>query len=320
MYGACGHIQGLISAEDGEQNYQLLACNNAVSGRIIAEISKGSSWYANELTQIQAGETIAQSEGRTSVCSANLLTIGTNDVTQGTARTAYAAQLRALHRDLAADATAITGQEVAPVTIMSQTSHATNTTSRDVQLAQVDVALDTAGVYLATPLYFFGYYDTLHIVAESSKWLGGYYGLVFKRTVIDGGKWEFLRPVRSFRQGRVLELTFNTDSQLVLDTALMPAQTNHGFSIVDAGGNDVAISAVAVKGVGAVQITCVSDIPAGSAVRYGWNRVTGKGTFTGGGGNLRDSLGDTEQYTFEIAGVPTTKRLDRWCVIFEYQI
>lgn len=319
MYGALDHAKELIEAENGVAAYQMLACNNAVSGRIIAEISKGTDWYARAITQIQSARNIAQAEGRTSLLPANLLTIGTNDVTQGTSRQVYSDLLRALHADYGADTAAITGQSKAPVTIMSQTSHAVDTTQRNIQLAQMDVAKDTSGVFIATPLYFFTYYDTLHIVAESSKWLGGYYGLVYKRVVVDGKKWEHLQPTRHFRQGRVVELSFNADD-LVLDTTLMPAQANHGFSVVDGTGADIPISGVSLKSGETIQIVCSANIPVGSKVRYGWNRVVGKGTFTGGGGNLRDSLGDTETYTYDVAGSPVTKPLHRWCAIFEYQL
>ena len=160
-------------------------------------------------------------------------------------------------------------------------------------------------------MYQFDYFDASHIVAESSKWLGGYYGLVYKRVVIDGKKWEPLKPVSHSITGTSIDLFFNKNN-LTLDTVLVPMQANYGFDVLNDVGGVVAINSVTVIAPNRIRITCAGSPSVKWHVRYGHNTATGKGVFTGGCGNLRDRQGDSVIYF--------NKPLHNWCVIFNYSL
>lgn len=313
MYGALGHIKALIQAESGlaytDMSYQLLACNNGYSGYALAQLNKGTVPYNLALSQVTSGYSIAQTAGKTFMVGAMFWTQGETNAADTMA--AYRDALKQLALDWDTDTKAITGQTVDVPLICYQT--ATNGTT-NVALGQLAAANESDLVYMACPMYQFDYYDVQHINAISSKWLGAYYGLVYKRVVIDGEDWSPVQPLSHVLQGNVLLVTFNVPVRpLVLDTTLVPAQTNYGFTAVNSASAAVTINSVEVVGPATVKFTLAASV-AGGKLRYGHNTATGKSPFVGGCGNLRDSQGDDMVY--EVLDKP----MHNWCVIFEYSL
>jgi hypothetical protein len=314
MYGALGHIKELIQDESGlaytEHGYQMAACNNAYSGYSINALKKGTTPYANAMAQILAAYNIAQAEGRTFKVGAILWTQGEADGAMPFAT--YRDLLKQLAEDYDTDSKAITGQTEDVVLISYQTGTGS---LRNVQLAQMAAAAESIKVVVACPMYQFSYYDAQHIDAAGAKWLGGYYGLAYKRTLIDGAPWEPLQPISHTRQGAILTVNFNPQVRpLMIDTTLVPAQVNAGFSMVDSGGGALTISSVSVVGPSMVKIVAAASIPSGAKLRYGFNAAVGKGPYLGGCGNLRDSQGASIVYS--AVAMP----MHNWCTFFEYQL
>jgi hypothetical protein len=211
--------------------------------------------------------------------------------------------------DYDADCRAITGQTERVRLICYQTATRDLTIAR----AQLEAAQLSPLIVMACPMYQFTYGDSLHITAASSKWLGGYYGLVQKRVTIDGLDWEPLMPVASQISGSVIDLTFNKQG-LLFDTASLPAQANQGFTVFNAAGVAQPIASVAILQPNRVRITLASGSPAaGWSVKYGHGNMTGRAdAFVGGGGNLRDRAGDALTYN--------GNRMDNWSVIFNWTL
>jgi hypothetical protein len=317
MYGTLGHIKELITEENGisyaVNNYQLAAACTAVSGSSITELIKGTAPYTTAMAQIQSAKNIAASYGRSMSFQATTWTQGETDAIVGMAKATYKGHLKQLVSDYNTDAKAITGQYNNAIFITYQTASVAN---MDIALAQLEVANENPLVYMACPMYQFEYGDYLHITATSSKWLGGYYGLVYKRVVIDKQDWQPLQPVAHAINGNVIDLIFNKTG-LVFDTTQVPAQTNQGFAVVNGAGAAQTISAIAIVAPNRVRITMATTPASGWAIKYA-HTSTGFPVFSpayaGGAGNLRDNQGDTIVYS------AISKPMHNWCVIFNYSI
>jgi len=316
MYGALGHIKQLILQEAGlaypQNDYQLLTANNCYGGTPIADLSKGGATgaYEQSISQVESGTLIASSEGRSFTLQAVTWTQGERDIVDGTLRDDYLASLLALQSDYNEDAKLVTGQFNDVVLITYQTCREGG--QETVASAQLEASEISPHIFLACPTYQLSFYDFQHIDAASSKVLGGYYGLVYKRVIIDQHAWAPLKPISSACFGSAIDLFFNK-SGLVLDVTNMPLQPNYGFSVVDELGGALTISAVRIISPNRVRLEVVSPAQPGWRVRYGWNNAQDRSdAFTGGCGNLRDSQGDSLTYE----GFP----LHNWCVLFEYEV
>lgn len=311
MYGTLGHIKELIAEENGipyaKNDYQLVACNNAYSGFSILTLNKGTTPYSLAMSQVQAAFNIAMAAGKTMAFQAVTWTQG--EANTGMDKDVYKGHLKQLAIDYNVYGKVITGQYNDVRLICYQTASA----NRNVAIAQLEAANESPLIYMACPMYQFDYGDTQHITAESSKWLGGYYGLAYKRIVVDRQDWQPLQPMAHAVNGNTLDLIFNKTG-LVLDTTLVPAQVNHGFEVRDAASAAVSIIAVEVIGPNRVRLKLASTPAPGWFVRYGYNIAVGKGAFVGGCGNLRDCQGETLVYS------AVNKPLHNWCVIFNYSL
>jgi hypothetical protein len=313
MYGTLGHIKELIAEENGigyaANDYQLVACNNGYSGFSILSLNKGTAPYTAAMSQVQSAFNIAQAAGKSMAFQATTWTQGEAD--SAMTKDTYKGHIKQLAVDYNTDGKAITGQFNNVKLIVYQC--ATTISNRNIALAQLEASNESPLIFMACPMYQFDYGDNQHINAQSSKWLGGYYGLAYKRLIVDREDWKPLQPVGHSINGNTLDLIFNKTG-LVLDTSLIPAQVNSGFQVLDAASGVVAITAISVIGPNRVRLTLASTPAPGWFVGYGLNSAVGKSPFVGGCGNLRDSQGDTMIYS------AINKPMHNWCVIFNYSL
>lgn len=313
LFGALGNIKTLLAAENGlvytAHKYQLLGADNSHGSYSITALNKGNALYSAAISQAAAAASIAATENRTCIAGAVFWTQGEADAAMSIAT--YQAALTTLASDYNTDLKAATGQSQTVHFITYQTGSAT--ANRNVAQAQLAASVAVANIHLACAMYVFNYQDSQHVDATGSKWLGGYYGLVYKRVAIDGVTWSPIRPISSVKSGKFANVKFNVMVKpLVLDTTQVPAQPQGGFTLVDAGGSDIPITSVSVSSPDTVKIVANTTIPVGAKLRYGFNPAIGKGAYTGGAGNLRDCQGDVATYL--------SHRLDNWCVIFEFAL
>ncbi|MEC5213329.1 hypothetical protein RCH06_001875 [Polaromonas sp. CG_9.5] len=315
MYGTSGHIKALIAAEHGLSytlnDYQLLSCCNGNSGETIDRLSKGGAtgMYERSISQAASGKAIATSSGRSFAWQAITWTQGESDAAmpKGT----YKSKLKQMIADYQIDGKAATGQ-ISPILCIGY--QLSGYAARDtIAPAQLELSEESPLFKVATPIYFMDFYDGTHLKGQSSKWLGGYYGLVYKRVLIDGKDWQPLKPVQHAVLGNTLDLYFNKEG-LVFDTVGMPAQVNQGITVFDGASAVVAISAVSIVGPNRVRLTFATPPQPGWTVKYGHINVVGKTNYTGGGGNLRDSAGD--QLVYAAIGKP----MHNWSVLFSRTI
>lgn len=313
-------IKERVLAEDGkaftDHTYQILTSAPGFGARTIAQLSKGSEHFSRMVEQVGFGLSLSNALGKTYAVQAVTWTQGESDYLSGTSRAAYLASFNQLAADIQTDLKTASGQSKAiPVISYQVATHKTgNRAMPTIALAQLDAEAANPLIYIATPMYHLPYQDGFHLTGVGSKWLGGYYGLAYKRIVIDGIDWKPLKPISAVRQSSIIELRFNVPSgRLVFDTTQVSANTNMGFELVDSTGAALTISSVAIVDYDRVRIVASAPVPAGAKVRYAWSGAGNFGPVNGPRGNLRDTQGD--DIVFDPNGI--NKRMDNWCVIFE---
>ncbi len=295
---------------------QYLGSDPAVGGYSLAQLNYGTIPFYAVTEGIWYGATQARKLGVPYRVGAMTWTQGENDYWLGTSRQAYAAGMRTLHAWLDVYANAFTGQTgTVPIIEHQVSSHiATGVAYPSIALAQTDLASSTAGFYVATPSYMMDFVDPFHMTAASSKWLGAYFGVVYKRVVVDHGTWKPLEPTSATANGTSVVVKFNVPKPpLVFDTQQVVNPGNYGFTVVTSTGINIPIASISITAPDTVTIVTRQFISAGTKVRYAFKGTIATGRLAGPRGNLRDSQGNT--LVFEPTGI--NKRMDNWCVIFE---
>ena len=171
---------------------------------------------------------------------------------------------------------------------------------------------------LVAPRYFLPHagagaqFPGIHPSNEGYRWLGEYYGKVYKHVVVDGATWSPLRPLSITRAGTVITAIFNVPvGPLTLDTTLVTDPGNFGFEFTDDSENPPGIASVAVSASNTVTVT-LDAVPTGEnkRLRYAYTGIPGNnaGPTSGPRGNLRDS---------DPAISATGRSLYNWCVHFD---
>lgn len=319
--GMAHAVKQLILSENGisfaQQSYQLLLSADGEGGKSVAELSQGSAYFGRITGGATAAFGLAQAAGKTYQMPAMLWTQGEQDYSIGTSIADYKVGVRTLLSDANTAVKAITGQPNDMVMISYQTaSHKHySVVYPSIALAQLEMAREGGGFYMAAPTYMLAYgADEVHLTASSSKKLGFYYGLAYKRVVIDGVKWRPLMPISKFAQGAVCTVRFHVPvGKLVFDTTLVAANTNMGFNLFKSDGTEITISSVTITGPDTIRILAAESIPAGAKLQYAFYGAGVVGSTTGPRGNLRDQQGDT--IIFDPAGLNYAAH--NWCVMFE---
>ena len=311
MGGATDSIKELITAENGiiytDHQYQLLASAPGDGGRTIAELSNQAGIFYTRLVQdVAFGLTRAAELGKSYKVSVVFYTQGESDETN----TDFATELSALRLAIDTDVKAITGQ------------------TEDVQMICYQLPRPRQSEYfleamendplitLACPTYQIAKSDGVHLTAQSSKIMGAYYGVAYKRRVIDQiDDWKPCMALSHFRQGKICDVKFNVPSgSLTFDTTLYPAQINNGFRLFDTDGTtELTISDVSITKHDTVRVTAAATIPAGALLRYGsYDPIANATDRDITGGNLRDQAGDSLVFN----GGGLNHPMHNWALLF----
>lgn len=322
--GATDAVKQLISDENGidytEQSYQLLGTACGQGGVSIAQLS--TTFLNNNLKPaITNAFNLAQAKGMTYAMPLMGWVQGEQDnKPDGPTIQAYQdalqslivlvdTHLKTLNSELTLDGV-ITTQLCSFKTSGRAEPH--------IELAIYNASIaENNNVYLACPLYIFDYADGYHLNGVSSKWMGAYIGLVYKRVVVDKERWLPVHPISHVKQGKILEVKFHVPVQpLVFDTEHVSLNTDYGFELVDDSNNKIAISSVQITQGDTLKIITAIPIPAGAKLRYAWTPSAVPNRATGPRGNLRDSQGN--DMVFDPKGI--NKPLHNWAPIFQYEV
>lgn len=330
--GATESLKQLIFEENNvahtDQEYKLLGSASGTGGSTIAQLS--TTYFDSHLAPtITAAYNLAQAKGMTYTMPYIGWVQGENDnKLSGISIEAYKTAMQALIAKIDAHLKSLHPELGLKGFITTQLASFT-TTSRPtphIELALYEAATAAnSNVFLACPLYIFDYMDHFHVDGVSSKWMGAYIGLVYKRLVVDQVGWKHIHPISHTKQGRILEVKYHVPVQpLVVDTVQVYENTNYGFTLVDSAGNDIPLTSVTVTQGDTIRFTTAATIPDNVELRYAYtpNTPTPSGTVgklgrkTGARGNIRDSQGN--DIVFDPTGI--NKPLHNWTPIHYYKV
>lgn len=303
--------------------HDILLSNHASGAKSYWQLKKGTKYYANGMAQVTAALAIAKQLGKSYVVRAVTNVHGESDHADKSTR--YAEDLLEWQSDYEKDVQALTGQtEPVPMfetQISSWTKMMGGTETSAIPMAQLAAHIASqskrppgSGVILVGPKYHLPYSsDGVHLTMEGYRQMGEDYAKAYKRVVIDGERWEPLRPSAVTRDGAVITLKLLVPAPpLVLDTTLVTDPGSFGFEYFDASGTAIPkIVRVELAGPDTVTITLERE-PTGEnrRIRYAYTaaRRLKAGPTTGPRGNLRDSDATKSR---------SGKHLYNWCIHFD---
>jgi hypothetical protein len=330
--GMADKIVELIDEEDGfaysDQQYQILVSAPGMGGTNIATLSdQAGIYYLRLLRDVTNGKRLAEESGKTYWCPAVTWIQGEADVYYDMSQEDYYNAMESLFDNLNTDIKAITGQTEDVHFFLYQTQafdwyFGAKFTYPDVPLAQLQISLDKPNVHLATPIYHFPHIaNDCHFTAVGSKWFGGYFGIAYKRVVIDKKPFRPINLVSSTVVGNNIYLKFEAPVYpLKFDTVnVVDRGISKGFQIRNIGDRAQnsflnIITNVEINKYNTIKISCSSS-PAGKKLTYAINGTSASDTSSG---NLRDSQDIKFLFKNAIAdGAETSHDMYNWCPIFE---
>jgi hypothetical protein len=279
-----------IATEDlGQAGHVILVTNHGLGSADYDALKQGTTPYSNGMAQVTAARSICIAGGDTHVVRGVFITHGETDALND--NPTYDADLVEWQADYQADVQAITGQTEPVPMFISQLSSWWDLGNDSLALQQLSAAVESEGaIVMVCPKYMFTYHDGVHLTGEGYRWLGEYYAKAYRRVILEGRRWEPVRPKRVTRSGAVVTAKFHVPVRpLVLDTTRVSDPGDYGFSYTS-DGTPVAISSVQIVGPSTVQIT-LGSTPAGAVQKLGYAFASGasSGPTTGYRGCLRDS-------------------------------
>lgn len=321
---------------------KIIVLNCGVQGRTVEELSKGHPYnhynrVIEAVTKVKS-YIASQQPGATVGIVAFLYmqgewnywtsTTGTHD------RATFLELTKQLRIDLITDcAYGICGQKLPPAWITYQTggSYTDDTYNLAIGMAQLDMAEQVPGCYLATPVYQVTDKNG-HLDPNGYRWAGMQFGKVLHRILDRGLDWKPMKPIKVVRySGDEILACFNTPSPpakfketYVVNTATM--YPNKGFLVTDANG---VVGVSSVTTVGQATLSVKLSAPTTGDV-YLW--YAPKTTYNGNG-NLCDSDSTIAPYNYEYhagsgqypsanitALVDKPYPLENWCCAFRIKV
>ena len=245
----------------------------------------------------------------------------------GTAeRAEYAALLRQFYRDVCRDVVqGVAGQAEPPAMFICQTGGAYASDDNAVAQAQLDVALDTPGCFLAGPTYPVTA-KAGHLDANGYRWLGAQVGKVMDRVLTRGEAARPPHPIRAVWRDGAVEIAFHVPVAPLcwgrpnLDQAAWEPP-DMGFSVVDADG-DVPLTTVTLKDATTVRLVTGRAPDAGARVLYASKRHRGRGCLHDSDRTLAPDAYIYERHAGHQPGAERSDLIDRpyplmnWCPAF----
>jgi len=330
--GIAQNIMGLIQSEDGflptDQQYQILVSAPGMGGTGIVDLSnKAGIYYQRLIADVTNGKALALASGKNYWCPAITWIQGEADTYGNMSQTTYYNNMVSLFNNLNTDIKAITGQSEDVQFFLYQTQafdwyYGGKFTYPDVSLAQLQIANNLSNVHLATPIYHLPLIaNDCHFTAIGSKWFGGYFGIAYKRVIVDKKPFSSIKLISQSVVGNNIYLKFEAPVYpLKFDTtSVVDRGVSKGFQIrevADRAQNSFLniITNVEINKYNVVKITCSSS-PVGKKLTYA---INGTGLSNQSSGNLRDSQG--LKFLFKNVSTDsaeTSHDMYNWCPLFE---
>ena len=295
----CDQIKAMIEFENNleytDHACQLLVSAPGEGSKSLEDLADSGLDYLQRLKeQIDRGFALAQAGGKTYMVGAVTWLQGS-----GVTPSTYAAQLEAMRADIDSHAKSVTGQAQDVKLIVWQQYPASNTpTAQESAKGVYDRFVAAADTYphivCAGPGYQWPQQSSvnIHYTSAGQIGLGKAFGQAIKRTIVDGVKFQPLRPLSIRRQGKVITIRFNvTAGSLVADTTQVVTIGNLGFNLYSSGGSLLTLSAAEITGPDTIKLTAASSVPSGAILGYA-DIGTDATDANKWRGNVRDDAGD----------------------------
>ena len=323
-------VKQLIESEDGLTDnafsYTLLGTAPGMGSKTLAQLAKGTDYYTRLIAQVQRAHEIATGMGKRLVVQAFSWVQGAlGSGLKGT----YAENLEKLRLDIETDVRAITGQTENVKCITWQSFIYNNSLRAEQVYNQYVGAAETyPHIICAGATYHLDNVraGNLHFKNESQDWLGAYFGIAYKRTVLDGEKFEPLKPIGANISGNELYVKFHVPyGQLVFDGAYFADAANdvqnEGFRLCAASGAEKSITDVSIVSSDTVKIVCAEEVMDTDRLIYGDISTDPYQWVNNNRGHLRDTQGDYIQYkSGNVDDTHSVLPLHNWCVLFNKTI
>ena len=241
---------------------RLLGSACGVGGRTIEQLAKGAApELFNRLRDcVRLARAAAAAEGLSYGLSALLLLQGEANVAGFGVRDrdGYKRRLHRLLDDVLADVAAgAAAEDRLPAILQYQTSGAYADDDLGVPQAQLDVALERPGVFLAAPSYPYPEAGG-HLDANGYRWLGAQFGKVLHLVLSRGAAWRPLHPVRAELQDMSVRVAFHVPQPpLAWGRPFVGLQRqevpDRGFTLID-GAGPLPLASVELAGPDAVRL------------------------------------------------------------------
>jgi hypothetical protein len=217
----------------------------------------------------------------------------------------YSEALEEWQKDYETTAKTITGQTVPVPLLINQYSHWNDVPHTEIAFMQLAAHIRSKGkVVIVAPTYAMNYTTgCLHFTSNSERWLGEYFAKAYTRIVVEGRRWEPLRPSTATLAGNVITVKYLVPvPPIVVDTQRVKEAQAYGFEISDDSSAPPAITKVEVTGPDTVTVTLAAAPGANPRIRYAY-------TFDGcmddigqttARGNIRDSDTTPSQAGYEL--------------------
>jgi hypothetical protein len=310
-------LANTLTALSPNQYYQSIVTRHGDGAKVYAELKKGTAYFAWGMTQVARARTAALGLGRQYVVPAVTVIHGESDHVANNGAL-YEGYLREWQADYEADVKALTGQTNAVLMFLCQMSSHTGYGHSVPRIAgpQLSACENSVKHILVGPKYFLTYVDAAHLNAASYRHLGEYYGKALKKTLVDGTKWEPLKPFRIRFTNNTITLDLKVPvPPIVIDTNRVILRNNYGFEYTDdlASASIVSVSVVDSDSVRIV----LNQVPTGAnpRLRYAWTGTPNSQPGWNMPGSARGNLRDNDA-TPSLYGNP----LFNWLVHFNYPI
>lgn len=333
--GTTDHIKELIKEENGldfsDMSYQFLGTAPGQGGRNITQLDKQSVYFARLMENIEYGALRAADNNKSYAYQATTWMQGESDYSTETPKETYKLKLKDLVKAISAESKELTKQTFSPIFITYQVgSHLRYAKSvgiasafdADIAQAQLESSVEEPNIYLACPMYPFDYsgsVEQVHLTAADEKAVGAYFGLVYKRVVIDGEDWEPLKPEAITRSGNSVYIKMKVPKPpLTIDTSFVALNKDYGFRVFDGSGTQVTINNVSIVNQDSIKLELASTPSGNLEVDYAMfsdDSVGETGRLVGARGNIRDSQGDS--IVFDPSGI--NRPMHNWLVMFKYK-
>lgn len=306
---------------------RLLFTNGSIGGTAISQLSKGKANYTRFANQVNAVIRLSEASGRTPFIETFNFIQGGSDDKNKTPSAVWIERMEKIMADIREDfADYLYPLAEVPFLSVQICNYSKYGLDKPVVgSAQLQMHLKKTGFYVACPMYWADFYDSMHWLSRVQVMVGGYLAVAKKR-LDQCGEFNPLMPVSHQRIGRnKLLVKFNPVGRLVADTEIVRKVSNYGFTCSSATLPDLEITSCEIVSADSVMITASSEIPGDFNLHYGHAGQTGdpttsegQGRINGNRGNIRDTQGESEK--IEIGDGTGKAPLHNWCVIFTYNL